>query len=56
MSNRRKIPTKEQINGYLKDTNGGRWRTKSGAGAINLITAEKRIEASRLVKQVRPYP
>ncbi len=50
MSHHRKIPTKEQINGYLKDTNWGRWGTKSGAGAINLITAEKRIEASRLVQ------
>ena len=53
MSHHRKIPTKEQINNYLKDTNWGRWGTKSSAGAINLITAEKRIEASRLVQTGR---
>ena len=57
------IPTKEQIEQYLEQRrNWGRWGDKSGAGAINLITAEKRVAAARLIRSgraislSRPFP
>ena len=48
------IPTKDQVMSYLRDDrNWGRWGDKGSAGAINLITAEKRIAAASLVKNGR---
>ena len=49
----RNIPSKSEVDSYLKDTNWGRWGDKSSAGAINLITSEKRLEAISLVKTGR---
>ena len=50
----RRIPTKEEVEGYLRDhRNWGRWGDRGGAGAINLITAEKRLSAVALVKTGR---
>ena len=49
------IPTREQVDRYLKDRrNWGRWPQNPGAGAINLITAEKRVQAASLVKSGKP--
>ena len=46
-----RIPTKKEVEGYLRDhRNWGRRGDKAGAGAINLITAEKRLSAVALVK------
>ena len=49
----RQIPTKAEVDSYLKDTNWGRWGSKGSAGALNLITRQKRIEATHLVKTGR---
>ncbi len=49
----RNIPSKSEVDSYLKDTNWSRWGDKSSAGAINLITSEKRLEAISLVKTGR---
>ena len=50
----RSLPSRDQVDSYLKDRrNWGRWADRGGAGAINLITAEKRVEATRLVKKGR---
>ena len=47
----RKIPSKIQIEKELNENNNwGRWGDKSGYGAINLITEQKRIEAVKLVE------
>ena len=46
----RNIPSKSEVDSYLEDTNWGRWRDKSSAGAMNLITDEKRLEAVSLAK------
>ena len=47
-------PTREQVAGYLKDgRNWGRWPDNPEAGAVNLITAEKRVQAAGLVKTGR---
>ncbi|MCH2313069.1 MAG: cyclase family protein [SAR202 cluster bacterium] len=58
----RNIPSKSEVDSYLEDTNWGRWGDKSSAGAINLITDEKRLEAvslakiGRTVSLSRPFP
>ena len=49
----RQIPTKEEVDSYLKDTNWGRWGDNGSAGALNLIDNKKRIEATKLVKTGR---
>ena len=49
----RNTPTKEEVDGYLKDTNWGRWGENGGAGALNLITNQKRLDAIGLVKKGR---
>lgn len=49
----RNTPTKEEVDGYLKDTNWGRWGKNGGAGALNLITDQKRLDAIGLVKKGR---
>ena len=57
------IPTRDEVLSYLRDrSNWGRWAEKGGAGAINLITAEKRVAATNLVRSgrsvslSRPFP
>ena len=51
----RRVPTKAEVDSFLRDrTNWGRWGERGGAGAINLITAEKRLSAVSLVKKGRP--
>ena len=59
----RPVPTREEIMSYLRDMrNWGRWGDRGSAGAINLITDEKRIEAAGLVSSgravslSRPFP
>jgi len=50
----RQVPTKEQVISYMKDhRNWGRWGDRGGAGAINLITPQKRVQAAGLVKSGR---
>lgn len=52
--NERNIPTREQVDSYLKDRrNWGRWGESGGAGAINLINDEKRVAAATLVRSGR---
>ena len=47
-------PTRDEVVGYLRDRrNWGRWGDDDQRGAINLITAEKRVEAARLVRSGR---
>ena len=59
----RQVPTKDEVDSYLRDRrNWGRWGDKAAAGAMNLITPEKRLAAARLVKTgrtvslSRPFP
>ena len=53
MSDRR-VPTKADVVSYLRDDRKwGRWGDAGSAGAINLITAEKRLEAVGLVRTGR---
>jgi kynurenine formamidase len=58
----RNIPSKSEVDSYLEDTNWGRWGNKGSAGAMNLITNEKRLEAvslatiGRTVSLSRPLP
>ena len=58
-----RIPTKEEVLSYLQDRrNWGRWGDKGSAGAVNLITPQKRLSAVALVKTgravslSRPFP
>ena len=59
---KKQIPSKEEVDQYLKNTNWGRWGDKSSAGAINLIDNQKRLEAvslvqtGRTVSMSRPLP
>ena len=49
-----RVPTKDEVLSYLKDDRRwGRWGDQGSAGAINLITAEKRLEAVGLVRNGR---
>ena len=59
----RDSPTREEVESYLRDRrNWGRWGDKGAAGAMNLITAEKRLAAVKLVEKgrnvslSRPFP
>ena len=50
----RSIPSREEVDSYLRDRrNWGRWGDRGGAGAINLITPEKRAGAAGLVRSGR---
>ena len=50
----RQLPTRADVDSYLRDRrNWGRWGDKGSAGAMNLITAEKRVSAAALVKTGR---
>ncbi len=57
------IPTASQVRSYLWDRrNWGRWGDRGGAGAVNLITPDKRVAAASLVRSgrtvslSRPFP
>jgi hypothetical protein len=59
----RPVPTKAEVESYLKDRrNWGRWGADDQVGAVNLITAEKRVRAAGLVRSgrsvslSRPFP
>ena len=48
------IPTRAEVKSYLRDRrNWGRWGDRGGAGAVNLITPEKRLAAVGLVRTGR---
>ncbi len=50
----RRLPTQEEVESYLRDRrNWGRWGDDDEVGAMNLITAEKRVAAARLVRSGR---
>ena len=50
----RRLPTREEVMSYLTDRNNwGRWGPDDERGAMNLITDEKRVAASRLVRTGR---
>jgi hypothetical protein len=50
----RPIPTRAEVDGYLRDRrNWGRWGANDQVGAVNLITAEKRLQAASLVRSGR---
>jgi len=50
----RPIPTKAEVESYLVDRrNWGRWGPDDQVGAVNLITAQKRIQAASLVRSGR---
>ncbi len=59
----RPLPTKQDVDSWLKDRrNWGRWGDDDERGAVNLIDAQKRLEAFSLVRSgrvvsiSRPYP
>ncbi len=48
----RNLPTEEEVLGYAESySNWGRWGPDDQLGTLNLVTAEKRLQASRLVKE-----
>ena len=50
----RRVPTKDEVLAYLKeDRNWGRWGDDDQVGAVNMVTAEKRLQATRTVKTGR---
>ena len=50
----RRLPTRAEVDSYLRDRrNWGRWGKDDEIGAINLITAEKRVAAAGLVRSGR---
>jgi kynurenine formamidase len=59
----RQLPTQEEVISYLRERrNWGRWGDKGSAGAMNLITDDKRLKAAQLVSKgrtvslSRPFP
>ena len=50
----RRVPTKDEVIAYLReDRNWGRWGDDDQVGAVNMVTAEKRLQATRTVKTGR---
>jgi len=50
----RHVPTEEEVRSFLRDRrNWGRWGKDDEVGAVNLITADKRAAAARLVRSGR---
>ena len=50
----RRVPTKDEVLAYLKeDRNWGRWGNDDQVGAVNMVTPEKRLAATRVVKSGR---
>ena len=50
----RRVPTKDEVLAYLKeDRNWGRWGDDDQVGAVNMVTPEKRLAATRAVKSGR---
>jgi kynurenine formamidase len=50
----RPIPTRAEVESYLREkSNWGRWGVDDQIGAMNLITAEKRLKAASLVRSGR---
>ena len=50
----RRVPTKDEVLAYLKeDRNWGRWGDDDQVGAVNMVTADKRLQATRTVKTGR---
>ena len=48
----RNVPTEEEVLAYgRRFSNWGRWGPEDQLGTLNLVTAEKRIQASKLVKE-----
>lgn len=49
-------PSKHEVESYLKDLrNWGRWKERPGAGTLNLITDQKRREATTFVRSGKPF-
>ncbi len=54
MTAERTIPSRDEVMGYLRDRrNWNRWGAEDQRGAINLVTAEKRVAAAGLVRSGR---
>lgn len=53
MTTERAEPSRDEVLGYLQRRNWGRWGADDQRGTINLITAEKRVAAARLVQTGR---
>jgi hypothetical protein len=50
----RPLPTRAEVDSYLRDRrNWGRWGHDDQVGAVNLVTAEKRVRAAGLVRSGR---
>ena len=50
----RRLPTRAEVDSYLADRrNWGRWGEDDEVGAVNLITAQKRVAATSLVRTGR---
>jgi len=50
----RPMPTQAEVESYLRDRrNWGRWGANDQVGAVNLITADKRVRAAGLVRSGR---
>jgi hypothetical protein len=48
------VPSRAEVESYLRDRrNWGRWGADDQVGALNLITAEKRLQAVALVRSGR---
>jgi hypothetical protein len=48
------VPTKAEVDAYLHERrNWGRWGQDDQVGAVNLVTAQKRLQAASLVKSGR---
>ena len=46
------VPTEEEVLAYAEScSNWGRWGADDQLGTLNLVTAEKRLQASRLVQE-----